>query len=421
MSKPNPRQVALDALLSWERGSRFADDILGTLSQRYRLHGPDHALAQTLFYGSLRHLTRLDGIIDELKRGRLNQENRCVLRLGLFQLFLTEIPPHAAVNETVSLARGMRGVINGILRNAQRQRKRLEALADSWPLPVSHSHPEFLVARWQDRIGPEATRALCEWNNAPPPVFVRVNRLAPDGADAEAIVSEATDRVTKVEGKPGFYRLNEGAPPREWLDAGLIYIQDPSTALACEFLAPGRRETLLDACAAPGGKSALLLDRMKGTGSVLATDVSESRLESVRQNANRLGLNGIRTAVVDWQRPAKKLVADLPKFDGILVDVPCSNTGVIRRRVDVRWRLRPEEFLEMQRLQITITESCLPLLRPGGRLVYSTCSLEPEENQEAVDRLLERHGDKLELEEVAESLPWRDGFDGAFAARLRRK
>lgn len=421
MSKSNPRQVALDALLTWEQGSRFADDILSSLSQRHRLQGSDHGLTQTLFFGVLRHLTRLDGIIDELRRGRVSHVNRCVLRLGLFQLLHTEIPPHAAVNETVSLARGMRGVINGILRNAQRQQDRLEKLAGTWPLAVSQSHPEFLIERWEESFGAEATRALCEWNNQPPPVFLRVNRLAPDGADAETLVSQAAEIVSEVAGKPGFFRLREGAPPREWLDAGLVYVQDPSTSLACDLLEPHRQERLLDACAAPGGKAALLYDRMKGTGSILATDVSESRLESVRQNCNRLGLRGIKTSVVDWQRPIKGDPSDLGTFDGILVDVPCSNTGVIRRRVDARWRLRPEDFVKMPRIQVAIAESCLPFLKPGGRLVYSTCSIEPEENQGAVDLLLDRHGDKLELEATAESLPWRDGFDGAFAARLRRK
>ncbi len=423
MANLNPRQIALEALKTWENGSKHADDILGALSQRHRLQGADHGLVQTLFYGVLRHLTRLDAIIDELKRGRMNHENRCVLRIGLFQLFHTDIPPHAAVNETVALARGMRGVINGILRNAQRQREKLEALADSWPLPVSHSHPEFLIDRWTAAFGADATRKLCAWNNEPPPVYVRSNRLAPDGADADQIIGEATHLAAKVKGKSGFYRLTAGAPPKEWLDAGLIYVQDPSTSIACDLMAPHRQEYLLDACAAPGGKAALLYDRMKGTGKVLATDISAARLETVRQNLNRLGLRdrGIGTEEVDWQRPPKGKIAQMPKFDGILVDVPCSNTGVIRRRVDVRWRLRPDEFLEMQRLQLAIAESCLTRLKPGGRLVYSTCSLEPEENRGVVDLLLERHPDKLVLEETAESLPWRDGFDGAFAARLRLK
>jgi 16S rRNA (cytosine967-C5)-methyltransferase len=418
MSKPNARHFALEALRTWDNGSKHADEILAALSLRHRLQGPDHALVQTLFYGVLRHLTRLDAMIDELKRGKMNHENRCVLRLGLFQLFHTDIPPHAAVNETVSLAHGMRGVINGILRNAQRRQAELESLAATWPLDVALSHPEFLIDRWTAQHGPEVARQLCEWNNEPPPVYLRVNHLAPGGPDGEDILAESP-LVSRVPGKRGFFRLEQGAPPAEWLEAGLIYIQDPSTALACDLLGAKPREAILDGCAAPGGKAALLFDHMNGEGSVLAMDVSPARLETVRQNMNRLGIRGIKTDVIDWLRASKGQLASLGTFDGILLDVPCSNTGVIRRRVDVRWRLRPDEFANLQRQQLTMAEACLPLLKPGGRLVYSSCSIEPEENLGVVERLLERHGKKIVLEETAECLPWRDGFDGAFAARFR--
>lgn len=418
MSKPNARHFALEALRTWDNGSKHADDILAALSLRQRLSGPDHALVQTLFYGVLRHLTRLDALIDELRRGPMSHENRCVLRLGLFQLFHTDIPPHAAVNETVSLARGMRGVINGILRNAQRQRVELTALATNWPTAVALSHPEFLIDRWTAAHGEEVARQICEWDNEPPPVYLRVNGLAPHGADGEAVLDESP-LVTRVPGRRGFYRLDQGAIPADWLERGLIYAQDPSTALACDLLGPKPGESILDGCAAPGGKTALLYDRMNGEGSMLAMDVSAPRLETVRQNMNRLGIRGVKTDVIDWLRASKGQLAGLGVFDGILLDVPCSNTGVIRRRVDVRWRLRPDEFANLQRQQLTMAEACLPLLKPGGRLVYSTCSLEPEENRGVVERLLERHGKKIELEETTESLPWRDGFDGAFAARLR--
>ncbi|MCB1090163.1 MAG: 16S rRNA (cytosine(967)-C(5))-methyltransferase RsmB [Verrucomicrobiae bacterium] len=420
MSKPNARHFALEALRTWDNGSKHADEILAALSLRYRLQGPDHALVQTLFYGVLRHLTRLDAMIDELKRGKMTHENRCVLRLGLFQLLHTDIPPHAAVNETVSLARGMRGVVNGILRNAQRRREELESLAATWPLAVSHSHPEFLIDRWTAAYGEAVTRQLCEWNNEPPAVYLRVNRLSPAGPEAEDSVA-ASPLVSWVPGKRGFFRLEQGAPPAEWLDAGLIYVQDPSTSVACDLLGPKPGESILDGCAAPGGKTALMFDRMNGEGGMLAMDASPARLETVRQNMNRLGIRGVKTDVIDWLRASKGQLANLGTFDGILLDVPCSNTGVIRRRVDVRWRLRPDEFANLQRQQLTMAEACLPLLKPGGRLVYSTCSIEPEENRGVVDRLLERHGKKIELEETAESLPWRDGFDGAFAARFRMR
>jgi 16S rRNA (cytosine967-C5)-methyltransferase len=333
----------------------------------------------------------------------------------LFQLFHTGIPEHAAVNETVSLARGMRGVINAILRNAQRNRESLEKQLAEAPLSVSHSHPDFLVERWQEQHSEENTRALCQWNNEPPLVYGRVNRLIPAAVDGV----KTSSRAAPLKGCPGFYRFSE-LPPVEWLEGGWVYIQDPSTCLACDLLDPHRGENILDACAAPGGKTALLADRMKNTGRIVAADSQPERVERLRENLRRLKVNNTRPAVINWLRPKKDFRAGLPEFDAILVDVPCSNTGVMRRRVDVRWRLRPGEFADLQRLQLTLAETCLPLLKKGGRLVYSTCSLEREENRDVVDLLRERNRDKLELEAITESLPWRDGYDGAFAARLRK-
>lgn len=416
MSHPNPRRTALQCLTTWENASRHAEDILDDLCRKHHVAGPDRALAHSLFFGAIRHLTRLDFIIDQLRRGHMNHENRCVLRIGLFQLFHTDIAEHAAVNETVALARGMRGVINAILRNAQRQRETLEKRLADAPVSVSQSHPEFLVERWAEKFGEENARALCQWNNEPPQIYGRVNRLKTEAADG--VVESA--QATALKGCAGFFRFSD-LPPSDWLDNGWIYIQDPSTRLACDLLAPHRGENILDACAAPGGKTALLADRMKNTGRIVAADSQPARVERLRENLKRLGVNNTQSTVINWLRPKKNFLAGLPEFDAVLADVPCSNTGVIRRRVDVRWRLRPGEFTDLQRLQFTIAESCLPLLKKGGRLVYSTCSLEHEENRGVVDLLLERHGDKIELEEIAESLPWRDDFDGAFAARLRKK
>ena len=316
MSRPNARQTALSALRSWENGSRHADEILADLSRKNRLQGPEHALAQSLFYGVLRHLTRLDTLIDDLRRGHLNPELRCVLRLGLFQLFHTDIAEHAAVNETVALARGLRGVVNGILRNAQRRREELAALADTWPPAVRFSHPDFLIERWERQFGPEATEKLCRWNNEPPAVFARTNRLREGAEEALQTASEAA----RVPGKAGFFRLAEGAPPAAWIDEGLVYIQDPSTVLACNLLHPKRGERVLDACASPGGKTALMADRMKNGGRIVAADSSPDRLGLLRENLRRLGVENTESIVVDWLRPKKNFLASLPKFDAILVD-----------------------------------------------------------------------------------------------------
>ena len=245
MGKPNSRRIALDCLRAWEaaRPRRHADAILDELGRRHHLTGPDRALTQSLFYGVLRNLTRLDALIDELRHGKVNPEIRRVLRLGLFQLFDTEIPEHAAVNETVAMSQGMRGVVNGILRNAQRKRPELEKLASGWPLSVSESHPQFLIDRWTAQFGTDAAKRLCQWNNQPPSVFVRVNRLV---EDAETTV-QSSDRTAKVKGRPGFYRIVEGGAPAGNRSSAAcpdpclehFFIDENSTALTADEVAIG--------------------------------------------------------------------------------------------------------------------------------------------------------------------------------------
>ncbi len=189
-------------------------------------------------------------------------------------------------------------------------------------------------------------------------------------------------------------------------------MQDPSTALACELLAPQPGDRVLDACAAPGGKTAYLAELMQDQGAILAVDRDEQRVQRLEENLTRLGISSAKTQVHDWSG-----TPPTEHFDRILVDAPCSNTGVMRRRVDVRWRLQPADFTRMPREQLAIVRAVLPLLKPGGTLVYSTCSLEPEENGQLVRQLLEEFP-ALQLEEERAILPWRDGLDGAFAARL---
>jgi len=217
---------------------------------------------------------------------------------------------------------------------------------------------------------------------------------------------------------PDFVRL---ADPAAALAAGDCYIQDPSTALACELLQPAPDETVLDACAAPGGKSAYLAGLMKNSGTLVAADRDPDRLERLRGNFVRLGVSNALIVACDWLDPEsiRKAAFQAQSFHKILVDAPCSNTGVMRRRVDVRWRLRPEDFARMQARQVAILENVAPLLKPGGSLVYSTCSLEPEEN-EAVVAIFLSANPEFSLTTSERSLPFRDDLDGAFAARIER-
>jgi 16S rRNA (cytosine967-C5)-methyltransferase len=208
--------------------------------------------------------------------------------------------------------------------------------------------------------------------------------------------------------------------PTNALNRGHCYVQDPSTVFACRLLDPLPGERILDACAAPGGKTTYIAELMKNRGQIAACDRESERLRVLEENIAKLGAQTVKTFLCDWQRDSIPVaMASAGPFDRILIDAPCSNTGVMRRRVDVRWRLKPADFVHMQKQQLEIIRKVFPLLKPNGVLVYSTCSLEPEENEEVVRRIVAELR-VLRPEQEKYSLPFRDGFDGAFVARLIR-
>jgi 16S rRNA (cytosine967-C5)-methyltransferase len=423
MTPRSARELALAALHEWRRGERFADTILARLLASSDLGGADRAFVTELFYGILRNVTLIDFWIDQLRSGRLDQNARDLLRLGIYQLFFLETPAHAALFETVELAGpGIRSLINGILRNAVRRKDSLREEATRQALSVQSSHPEFLLERWTRNFGADQTAALCEWNNGPAPIYARINRLKISDEEFLAKVGSVrcADRTRQrgVPTKENFVRLT--SIPIDALAQGHCYIQDPSTAPACELLAPQPGENVLDACAAPGGKTAYLAELMKNRGSIVASDRDAQRIRTLEENLQRLGVEIVRSIQHDWSasEPPAGLAATA-SFDRILVDAPCSNTGVMRRRVDLRWRLTSKDFSRMAGEQLRILRAVIPLLKPGGTLVYSTCSIEPEENEKTVRAALSEFP-FLDLATEVSLLPFRDGFDGAYAAKLTR-
>jgi len=419
MPKTSSRGVALAALEEWRGGKKFADAILGERLRSGGLSPADRAFVTELFYGVLRNLTLLDFWICCLRSGHLDHGSRDLLRLGLDQLFLLETPAHAAIYETVELAdRRNRALINGVLRNALRGKADLLERAASQDLAVRGSHPQFLVDRWKKNFGAEETERLCEWNNCPPVIYARINRLKISEVEFLTKVGPArrADRTPQRSVPANFIQLT--TVPHEALAAGHCYIQDPSTAAACSLLDPQPGERVLDACAAPGGKTGYLAELMKNDGVIVACDRDESRVKILRDNLDRLGVTITRCVYHDWT--SGKPFEDTAGFDRILVDAPCSNTGVMRRRVDVRWRLTPEDFSRMPALQTRILRAVEPLLKPGGTLVYSTCSLEPEENEQVTAGILQK-GRFRKVAGETSVLPFRDGLDGAYAAKLLRQ
>jgi len=415
MRQSSARNLALAALQRWRKQKNRADAIISKFLAETTLSAADRAFALELFYGVLRNLSVLDFWIARLRNSRFEVLLGDIVRLGLYQLFFLGTPEHAAVNETVELApkRG-RSLVNAILRSAVRQRNELSSAVADQPLSVRQSHPQFLIARWEKNFGSQATEALCQWNNRPPPLYARINELKIEREKFFRLYPDAQP----FGGGENFVEFTTF--PTDALGQGHCYIQDPSTAIACRLLDPQPGEKILDACAAPGGKTSYIAELMENRGALVACDRDPERLATLDQNVAQLGTAIVRTFQVDWSRRIiPKQIAALAPFDRLLVDAPCSNTGVMRRRVDVRWRLRPADFASLQKQQLEILCSLYGLLRPGGVLVYSTCSLEPEENEQVVQQL--RH-ELPALRETAResSFPFRDRIDGAFAARLVR-
>jgi len=413
MAQRSARETALAALRLWRTEKGFADSIISGILANADLTLSDRAFALELFYGVLRNLTLLDFWIDCLRISRIESSVRDVLRLGVYQIFLLKTPEHAAVHETVAIAaKKQRSIVNAVLRTAIRQRNELFADANAQLLFVRTSHPQFLVERWQQHFGTEYTEKLCKWNNRPAPIYGRINRIKIDPEVFALLYPDSRP----LPSNPDFVEFNN--LPTAALDSGQCYIQDPSTAMACQLLDPKPGEKILDACAAPGGKTTYLAQLIQNRGLIIACDRDRKRLQILKDNIGRLGTTIVRAIRHDWARddPPEEILSIAP-FDRVLLDAPCTNTGVMRRRIDVRWRLRPEDFSRMSNEQLTIARAVIGLLKPGGTLVYSTCSLEPEENEQVVRRLLaEPPAPGLEAEK--ESLPFRDGFDGAYAAKI---
>src|SRR6266513_92214 len=402
------RRIALNALRTWRKEKRFADSIVSESLERSKLTESDRAFAFVLFYGVLRNLTLLDFWIACLRASKIDVDLRDVVRLGLYQLFLLKTAPHAAVHETVELVpQRQRSIVNGMLRAAVRRQSELLARAEAEPLFVQTSHPQFLVERWQQHFGAEHAEELCEWNNLPAPVYARINLLRI--GRKEFLRSYPKSRP--VPDNLNFVQVH--SLPSNALERGHCYIQDPTTTIACQLLDPKPGERILDACAAPGGKAGYVAQLMENLGTIVACDRDPERLQILKENMARLGMSVVHILRHNWSRGhASSAVTSRAPFDRILLDAPCTNTGVMRRRVDLKWRLRRSDFDRMDQLQIEIVRALIPLLKPKGALVYSTCSLEPEENEGVVRRILEETP-ILRLEAERDSLPFRDGLDGA--------
>jgi 16S rRNA (cytosine967-C5)-methyltransferase len=429
VNEQKPRQIAIRVLRERLREQDYTENLFEKELAQHRLPGVDRGLCQELVYGIARWQLTLDWLIARKTEGRTQKEElRVLLQLGLYQMFwLDRIPNHAAVHETVEIAKEMglgpqAGFLNAVLRTYTRERVETEKLLADLKVEqpaLGHSHPDWLYERWVARWGVEKTAQLMELNNTPPPTFARLNLLK---TDAATLATQWEFEGLKFAGRSwdwtgdGLVFQLESHPPLAGLRSfrdGWFYVQDPSTLLAVQELDPLPAHVVLDLCAAPGGKTTYIAQRMQNRGRITAQDAQEDRLALIRENCTRLGVTCVEASVA----PSGVLVNPAKKFDRVLVDAPCSNSGVMRRRVDLRWRIRPEEIERLRADQLQVLRQAAPRVKPGGTLVYSTCSLEPEENGGVMKEFLAEHP-LFKLEGERELLPFVEGVDGAYVAKL---
>lgn len=433
------RRAALRQLLRIENQGAY----VGLAGDGEPGEGDARDARQTTEYvsGVTRWRRRLDFILQQFYRGDLEKMEpalKQILRIGLYDIIYLNTPEYAAVNDAVSLAKkevrsGAGGLVNGVLRSVLRQKDALPEPAtgdDAEDLAIQHSHPTWMVERWLDRYGRDDTTRLLEWNNERPIYAVRANTLKVTVAELRSRLEEIGVDVEPGRYLPDVFRVRSIQPLlREgFFSDGLCAVQDEAAGLIVRLLDPAPGERILDACAAPGGKAFVAAQIMQDRGEVVAVDVHERRLRLVERGAKDLGLGSISTVATDMRSYVPHA-----QFDRALLDAPCSGFGVLSKRADLRWNRRPEDFAGLRTLQDELLDATARCVRPGGVLVYGTCTIEPEENQHRIRAFLQRNAD-FEVENAAEyvprelvdadgfyaSLPFRDGIDGAFGARLRR-
>lgn len=447
------RRLALEVLTQVEEQRAYAGLLLDARLRKTRLSQQDRALATELTYGVLRWQGRLDyllGAITDRPWEQVDPMLRRILRLGAYQLlFLTRIPTYAAVNETVALTQEVRhghfrsvgkAFVNAILRRLSAQHDTIAfpdpsadpvgALATRW------SHPSWLVSRWLARLGPVETESLLKANNDTPALSVMVNRLKCRSEAVQARLAEIAGSVTPGRFVPGAFHVTDGAEALRdpAFSDGWYVPMDEAAALPVLLLDPQPGEFVLDACAGGGGKTALLLGRLADTGRVIALDPSARAHRRLREARTRLGLDRVIPIQTDARQASHVLSCAI---DRALVDAPCSGLGTLRRHPERRWQQQEAGLATLARLQLELLHGVAPLLKPGGCLVYSTCSLEPEETDAVVDAFLRTFPDFtvddasaglpatiLELIDSRGALrtwPHRHGLDGFYAIRLRRE
>lgn len=403
--KHNPstaRELALYVLLRVEEHQSYSNLELKHALNTYPLEKREAALTTELVYGTLSRLNTIDWMINQFVKqgvGKLDGWVRQLLRLSVYQIrYLERIPHRAAVHEAVEIAKkrghkGISGFVNGVLRQFLRQPEKLRIphnLPLSRQIALEHSHPEWLIKRWIQTYGEDAAREMARVNNLPPLINIRINRLKttadslqkqlaahfPDGEVVRSALSADGLRVSQVGNiaETDFFKL------------GMCTIQDESSMLVGRAVAPAPGMEVLDACAAPGGKTTHMAELMDNQGRIVAADIHPHKKKLIEENAERLGIDIIEAITADALQLAG--VLEGKQFDRVLLDAPCTGFGVIRRKPDLKWWKKEADIAEIVKVQYGILCEVAKLVKPGGALVYSTCTVEPEENEQLLKRFI---------------------------------
>ncbi|PWW44279.1 MULTISPECIES: 16S rRNA (cytosine(967)-C(5))-methyltransferase RsmB [Paenibacillus] len=446
--KTSARALAVKVLSAVEQEGAYSNLELNRRLKEAELSPADAGLATELVYGTIARRNTLDYFLERyVAKGvfKLQPWVRSLLRISVYQmLYLDRIPEHAVVSEAVNLAKklghqGISGMVNGVLRNMIRNRDELripEHLSAAERISLEHSHPLWMVERWISHYGEETAEAICRANNEPPAVSVRVNTTM---TTREKLMQEMESTGAIVEPSrlsPDGILVRSGGnmAHTSWYRDGLLSVQDESSMLVAEAVGPEDGQTVLDCCAAPGGKTAHMAEKMQDRGRIVANDVHAHKRQLIMDQADRLGLSCIDAVTGDALDLDKRYPEE--SFDRILLDAPCSGLGVIRRKPDVKWTKTAEDIQDISNLQRELLDRVAPLLKPGGILVYSTCTIEPAENEHRIADFLARHPEYKAAKDSAWSgmetadlkvvnggvqiLPQYAHSDGFFIARLTR-
>ncbi len=436
------RGTAVKILNRVERTDSYLDKLLDTELKSGELNDLDKGLLTELVHGVLRWQNKLDWVLNGFSHGSFSKSEinvKNALRVALYQiLFLDRIPHAAAVNEGVEFIKRIRGdkpagLVNAVLRNIIRNMEGIRypdrGEDEVQYLSVVYSHPYWLAKRWLQRFGFDETTKLLTANNDRPELSLRINKLKVEPGqflnllDQQQIQYKGSSHIDYFVKVKTLSRIAQ----MDIFKNGFFTIQDESAALPCLLLDPKPGELVYDLCAAPGGKATHIAELMKNQGKVLAVDKYESKLSFIKGGCERLGLQNVSLSAFD----ASSLEAE--PADRVLVDAPCSGLGVLAKKPDVKWKRDIADILQLAKLQLDLMENAAKLLKPGGVLVYSTCTTEPEENKEVITAFMSRHpefsidsplqfvkDDLVSPAGFVETWPHRHGMDGSFAARLTK-